>query len=347
MSRSSCGESTWPRSCRPFTVGRRRPWWCSCPPSTPSGTRLERRAALARAVHERREYVLPARFDGTPLPGPLSDMVTVDLRSRTPQQFAAMIAGKLAALGIVMSVPPTDARYPPPLPESLRAALDSPHPSIRIAAVTELGAWLTTGDTARAVTARRHLQEVADTRHPRVAQTACTVLNTRTIAEPSTAAVPQAVPMPTRPPKDSPPRQTGARALQPSPTPVLVPPSHLARTLTGHTGGVYGVAFSLDGRLLATASLDKTAQVWDPGTDDCLRTLTGHTSGVWAVAFSPDGRMLATASPDKTARLWDPATGYCLRTLTGHTRHVNGVAFSLDGRLLATASDDKSAQLWD
>ena len=61
-------------------------------------TRLERRAALGRAVRERREYVLPARFDDTPLPGLLSDMVTVDLRGRTPQQFAAMIADKLAAL---------------------------------------------------------------------------------------------------------------------------------------------------------------------------------------------------------------------------------------------------------
>ncbi len=61
-------------------------------------TRLERRAALARAVRERREYVLPARFDDTLLPGLPSDMVTVDLRTRTPQQFAAMIADKLAAL---------------------------------------------------------------------------------------------------------------------------------------------------------------------------------------------------------------------------------------------------------
>lgn len=65
-------------------------------------TRLERRAALARAVEERREYVLPARFDDTPLPGLLSDMVTVDLRGRTPQQFAAMIAAKLATIAIVV-----------------------------------------------------------------------------------------------------------------------------------------------------------------------------------------------------------------------------------------------------
>jgi hypothetical protein len=61
-------------------------------------TRLERRTALARAVRERREYVLPARFDDTPLPGLPSDMVTVDLRTRKPKQFAAMIADKLAAL---------------------------------------------------------------------------------------------------------------------------------------------------------------------------------------------------------------------------------------------------------
>ena len=61
-------------------------------------TRLERRAVLDRAVRERREYVLPARFDDTPLPGLPSDMVTVDLRIRSPQQFAAMIADKLAAL---------------------------------------------------------------------------------------------------------------------------------------------------------------------------------------------------------------------------------------------------------
>ena len=61
-------------------------------------TRVERRTALARAVRERREYVLPARFDDTQLPGLPSDMVTVDLRTRTPQQFAVMIADKLAAL---------------------------------------------------------------------------------------------------------------------------------------------------------------------------------------------------------------------------------------------------------
>ena len=75
-------------------------------------TRAERRAALTRAVRERREYVLPARFDDTPLPGLLSDMVTVDLRTRTPQQFAAMVFDKLASLTIGASAPPVNARDP-------------------------------------------------------------------------------------------------------------------------------------------------------------------------------------------------------------------------------------------
>jgi hypothetical protein len=71
--------------------------------------RLERRAALNRAVRERREYVLPARFDDTPLPGLLSDMVAIDLHTRTPEQFAAMIANKLAALAITALAPSADA----------------------------------------------------------------------------------------------------------------------------------------------------------------------------------------------------------------------------------------------
>ena len=91
-------------------------------------TRVERRTALARAVRERREYVLPARFDDTPLPGLLSDMVAVDLRTRTPQQFAAMIADKLARLGITALADAEDpAREAQPVPPAGRSGRGLPH----------------------------------------------------------------------------------------------------------------------------------------------------------------------------------------------------------------------------
>ncbi len=65
------------------------------------------------------------------------------------------------------------------------------------------------------------------------------------------------------------------------------------------------MAFSPDGRLLATAASDKAARLWDPATSKHLGILRGHTDQVHGVAFSPDGRLLATASYDTTVRLWD------------------------------------------
>jgi hypothetical protein len=125
--------------------------------------------------------------------------------------------------------------------------------------------------------------------------------------------------------------------------------THASRPLTGHTDVVYAVAFSPDGSLLATASFDQTARLWDVATGQPHGTpLTGYTRGVFGVAFSPDGSLLATAGEDATVRLWDVATGQPHGTpLTGHTDSVWDVAFSPDGRLLATASEDSTARLWD
>ena len=71
-------------------------------------------------------------------------------------------------------------------------------------------------------------------------------------------------------------------------------------TLTGHTGGVSDVAFSPDGRILASSSYDHTLRLWDVVTGEHIRTLTGHRHQVLSLAFSPDGRTLASGSVDET-----------------------------------------------
>ena len=108
------------------------------------------------------------------------------------------------------------------------------------------------------------------------------------------------------------------------------------------------VAFSRDGRRLASAGWDRSVKVWDVATGQEIRTLLGHTSNVYGVAFSPDGRLLATAGLDGAVRLWDVGTHRPIGTpLTGHTDHVLAVDFSPDGTLLASASFDGTVRLWD
>ncbi|KAI5856229.1 vegetative incompatibility protein HET-E-1 [Tricharina praecox] len=119
------------------------------------------------------------------------------------------------------------------------------------------------------------------------------------------------------------------------------------QVLGGHSAMIGALAFSFDGKLLASASGDRTVRLWNPATGTCRATLEGHSKGVSAVAFSPDGKLLASASDDKTVRLWDPATRTCRATLEGHSDCVNAVAFSPDGKLLASASADTTVRLWD
>ncbi len=115
----------------------------------------------------------------------------------------------------------------------------------------------------------------------------------------------------------------------------------------GHLASVYAVAYSPDGKRLASGSYDRTVKVWDAATGEEVRTLRGHAKAILGVAFSPDGRRLASASDDHTVKVWDVASGTAVRTLAGHTDVVAAVAYQPGGRLLASASLDGTVRLWD
>jgi WD40 repeat protein/mono/diheme cytochrome c family protein len=113
-------------------------------------------------------------------------------------------------------------------------------------------------------------------------------------------------------------------------------------------GILLSVAYSPDGKALASGGGDKIIRLWDVATGKQVATLDGHGSEVGSLAYSPDGKALAAGSGDGTIKLWDTGTTKETATLKGHTGRVCSVAFSPDGKTLASASVDEAViKLWD
>jgi WD40 repeat protein len=111
--------------------------------------------------------------------------------------------------------------------------------------------------------------------------------------------------------------------------------------------GVQTVAFSPDGRILASGGRDRRVRLWEVASGREIETLLSHTGWVYSVAFSPDGRILASASRDNTIKLWDVHLRREIKSLSGHTDSVLSVAFSPDGKTLVSGSSDRTIKLWD
>ncbi len=124
--------------------------------------------------------------------------------------------------------------------------------------------------------------------------------------------------------------------------------AHLAKSVFVETfGGIFSVAFSPNGKLLATGDTNGEIRLYEVANSQQLMTCKGHAGWVWSVTFSPDGQVLASGSNDQTVKLWNTSTGQCFKTLEGHNGGVRSVTFSPNGQVLASGSDDQTVKLWN
>jgi|GEM_PF-1197150 len=136
--------------------------------------------------------------------------------------------------------------------------------------------------------------------------------------------------------------------LTPTTTPLLL--GKLLYTYRGHSNAVNAVAWSPDGKLIASGSGDNTVQVWDATTGANVFTYRGHSSRVLAATWSPDSKRIASGDshPNGTVQVWDATTGANVFTYQNNTTgDVYAVAWSPDGKRIASGGADQIVQVWD
>jgi len=128
-------------------------------------------------------------------------------------------------------------------------------------------------------------------------------------------------------------------------------PDHVSRVLGSmrlrHSQEVNDVAFSPDGKRLATASKDRLVKIWDMDNGHELLTYTGHADQIRTLAFNPDGTILASEGGDGDIKLWNPASGKDIRTIKGKGNYVSSLVFSRDGKYVVAASEDKAVRVYE
>src|SRR5438552_4180302 len=117
-------------------------------------------------------------------------------------------------------------------------------------------------------------------------------------------------------------------------------------TLDGHTDPVYAIAWSPDGKTLATAGFDNTVRLWDAATRKEIKKYEGHSKLVLAVAIAPQGKQIPSGSLDNTAKIWDYPSAEPARRIAGHPAALEALALKPDGKQFATSAG-KSVKVWD